>query len=192
MRLHRWPRPDLVATAAHSALRRAALCGAVALATLATAPIPRQITDPVAALAWMAGCWQGTLASGAVYEEVWMAPKGGVMMGISRVSRAERVVGWEFLRIADEEGAAVYFASPGGRGPTPFRAVRVDVGEAVFDNPGHDYPQRIIYRQTEPGSLHARIEGVRGGESRATDFPLTRVACPGATSEAGASSGGPS
>jgi hypothetical protein len=154
---------------------------------LAASPIPQPGADPVDALAWMAGCWRGTLASGGIYEEIWMEPRGGVMMGVSRVSRGERVVGWEFLRIAVEEGDAVYFAAPGGRTATPFRSVRVDAGQAVFENLEHDYPQRIIYRQPERGSLHARIEGVRDGEARATDFPLARVVCPGATADARAS-----
>jgi hypothetical protein len=47
------------------------------------------------------------------------------------------------------------------------------------ENPDHDFPQRIVYRHTPPDSLHARIEGERGGETRSLDFPLARVRCPG-------------
>lgn len=57
-------------------------------------------------------------------------------------------------------------------------------GEAVtFEDPAHDFPQRVIYRRVTPDSIHARIEGiVRGqerGQERGIDFPCRRMACAG-------------
>jgi hypothetical protein len=41
--------------------------------------------------------------------------------------------------------------------------------EAVFENPGHDFPQRIIYRR-EGDSLIARIEGEVDGRRRSAQW----------------------
>jgi hypothetical protein len=131
-------------------------------------------------LGWLAGCWQGTLSNGATYEETWLEPRGGEMLGVARMTRAGRSVSYEFMRIADDDGTPVYAAQPSGRPPTLFRATSVTTSEVVFENPEHDYPQRIRYAFTPPDRLLARIEGEVGGQERALEFPLSRTACPGA------------
>jgi uncharacterized protein DUF6265 len=47
----------------------------------------------------------------------------------------------------------------------------------TFENPSHDFPQRIIYRRRGADSLLARVEGMRGGQLRGSDYPYRRVAC---------------
>ena len=44
--------------------------------------------------------------------------------------------------------------------------------EVVFENPTHDFPQRIIYRKGADRSVTARIEGVIDGKARGVDFPF--------------------
>jgi hypothetical protein len=44
----------------------------------------------------------------------------------------------------------------------------------TFENPAHDFPQRVIYKLTAPDKLGARIEGMRNGNLRGVDFPMTR------------------
>jgi hypothetical protein len=63
-----------------------------------------------------------------------------------------------------------------GRTGTPFRLTGLSATEAVFENPQHDYPQRIIYRKSG-NRLDARIEGVDKGKARSEDFPMEPVSC---------------
>jgi len=49
--------------------------------------------------------------------------------------------------------------------------------EVVFENPAHDFPQRIIYRMKDPENLEASIEGTMGGTARTVNFPLQRIDC---------------
>lgn len=138
-----------------------------------------QEASPVDRLGWLAGCWEGTLSNGATYEEAWLAPRGGMMIGTARMIRDGRAVAWEYLRIVDDQGTLVYVAQPSGQAETPFRASDVGEGSVTFENPEHDFPQRVLYRLTPPASLLARIEGERDGRTRGLDFPLARVPCPG-------------
>jgi hypothetical protein len=39
----------------------------------------------------------------------------------------------------------------------------------VFENPGHDFPQRLIYRR-DGDRLTARIEGQAGGRTRTVEW----------------------
>jgi hypothetical protein len=165
-------------------LRRSAVLAA-SLVCLTSVPAASQqsgtdpASDPVAGLAWLAGCWEGTLSNGAVYEEMWLPPRDGTLLGLARMTRGGRTVSFEFMRIIDDAGTPVYIAQPSGREGTRFRASSVTAVEAVFENPDHDFPQRVIYRHTPPDTLLARIEGERDGQLRGMDFPLRRVDCPG-------------
>ena len=122
------------------------------LALLAGAPA-------VESLAWMSGAWQGRDADGSEMEEVWLAPKGGTLLGLHRDTAGGKTVSFEFLRIAEGPEGVVYWASPQGRPATPFKLSESGPKRAVFANPAHDFPKRILYWIDEAGAMHARIEG---------------------------------
>jgi len=152
--------------------------GLLAGSGMAAATSPEGRTSPgqaagIAELGWLAGSWAGA-AGGIDMEEVWLPPKGGAMLGLHRDVAAGRMVSFEFLRIDAEAGGLVYLASPKGRPATPFRLVESGKGRAVFSNPRHDFPQRILY-WLEGDVLHARIEGDRGGKPAAEEWAWRRT-----------------
>jgi hypothetical protein len=117
--------------------------------------------DDVSALAWLTGHWRGG-QDGLEMEEVWTAPAGGMLLGLHRDVKGGRSVSWEFLRIEQTQDGPVYLASPRGRPATPFKLVESGERRAVFANPQHDFPQRILYWIEADGALHARVEGAAG------------------------------
>ena len=139
----------------------------------------RAQASPVQQLSWMAGCWRQTNhASGRTIDEQWMAPLGGTMLGMSRTVRGDSVIEYEHLRILERGGHAVFHAEPSGQAPADFEARTVSDSLVTFENPAHDFPQRVIYRRLGRDSVIARIEGARNGRVRGVDFPYTRAACP--------------
>lgn len=133
---------------------------------------------PTDKLGWFAGCWERRTQTGMV-EEHWSAANGGMLLGFSRTVRRDTVVTYEQLRVSHRGDTLIYHASPAGQQPTDFRAVGGNLDEQVtFENPAHDFPQRIIYRKVGTDSLVARIEGMRGGQLRGIDFRFARGACP--------------
>ncbi|HEX5042437.1 MAG TPA: DUF6265 family protein [Candidatus Polarisedimenticolaceae bacterium] len=146
---------------------------ALGLAMLGTV-LPAGEPARVDALAWMAGTWQGT-DQGMAMEEVWLAPAGGAMLGLHRDVAHGRMASFEFLRIEESERGLVYLSQPRGRPATPFHAVEVSGKRVVFENPAHDFPQRIVYWLAEDGALHARIEGKDKGKEAAMEWRWTRV-----------------
>ena len=124
-------------------------------------------------LAWMAGNWTG-VEGGVEMEEFWQAPKGNSMLGLHRDVVKARTVSFEFLRIEATAQGETYWASPGGRPATPFRLVEVKDKRVVFENPEHDFPQRIIYWLSDDGALHAKIEGTQGGKSSSAEWTWRR------------------
>jgi hypothetical protein len=127
----------------------------------------------VTRLAWLTGCWSLARSSGAETEEHWMSPKGGTLLGMSRTVRAGKTVEHEFLQIRIEAGRLVYEARPSGQPPAVFPIKLLEADSVTFENPSHDFPQRISYRRTA-GGVTARIEGTSDGKSRGIDFPFVR------------------
>jgi hypothetical protein len=141
-------------------------------ASLATAR-PAATVDQ---LAWMAGHWSAERGSRTV-EEHWMKPSGGTMIGMGRTVSNGKAVEFEFLQIKQEGEEIHYVARPNGSAPTSFKLVKLTEAEAVFENPKHDFPQRVLYRKQADGSVSARIEGEVNGKARAVDFPYKRAKC---------------
>jgi hypothetical protein len=77
---------------------------------------------------------------------------------------------FEYLRIVERDGGLVYIAQPGGASPTEFVLTELSPTRAVFDNPRHDYPKRIVYEQTPEGGLNATIGFTKGGSPRRFEF----------------------
>ena len=46
---------------------------------------------------------------------------------------------------------------------------------ATFENPAHDFPQRVVYERTSDDALLARIEGEQAGKAASVDFPMKRA-----------------
>ena len=117
----------------------------LALLLMGQAAPPAGVTD----LAWMSGRWESVSANGRWTEENWSAPRGGVMLGHSRSGAGDRLREFEFLRLqVGSDGVPAYLAQPGGRPGTAFRLTARDGTSATFDNPQHDFPQRIRYVRT--------------------------------------------
>lgn len=118
-------------------------------------------------LAWLAGHWReerGEEATRRVVEELWMPPRGGLMLGLNRTLQGGTARAFEYLRIEQRtDGRVVLVASPGGRGSTEFPLTAVDAAHAVFENPEHDFPRRIEYVLEASGSLTASIHGDEPG-----------------------------
>ena len=127
-------------------------------------------------LKWLAGCWESSRGARLV-EEVWMKPAGGSMMGMGRTTASGKTAQFEFMRIHEENGEIRFTAKPSGQPEASFKLISTNLEELIFENPQHDYPQRVIYRKQADGSLAARIEGQMNGKSRAIDFPYKRGKC---------------
>ena len=131
--------------------------------------LPKPAKATMADMAWLAGAWSGTRTTTTMagtrsseIEERWSPPKGGAMLGVSRTVRGDKMRAFEFLRIVERSGGLVYVAQPGGRPPTEFVLTKLDKKRAVFVNPRHTYPQRIIYEISKEGTLTASIGFAKG------------------------------
>ena len=147
-------------------LRAGALIFPVVAGALAGVPAAAQMQQP----GWMAGCWERRTATGLGREE-WRVTERGLDGGAA-VFRGDTLIAWEFLRV----DASGYHAAPNRQAAHRFGAVVVTADSAVWADPAHDFPQRIIFRKNGT-NMSARIEGMEKGKERHEDFPYTRAKC---------------
>jgi hypothetical protein len=158
------------------------ICSAIAFVIPAFAESPPVPPAPAAAgsvdsLDWLAGCWAGGNGR-AEFHEQWMKPLGGMMLGMSRTVVGGKVVAYESMRIhTREDGKVAFTPKPSGKAEATFLRQGDNPREARFEVKRDEFPQRVIYRLNEDGTLAARIEGERDGKVRAVDYPMKRVAC---------------
>jgi hypothetical protein len=141
--------------------------------------LPTPAKAAIGDIAWLEGTWVGTRSSGSSTEERWSPPKGGAMLAVSRtVNPSGRMSAFEYLRIVERDGGLVYIAQPGGGKGTEFVLTELTTGtrtengprRAVFENPRHDYPKRIVYELSAEGTLSATIGFTNGGTPRRFEF----------------------
>lgn len=134
--------------------------------------LPTPAKAAIGDMGWLAGAWVGTRgAEGATsIEERWSPPLGGAMLASSRTVTGGKMRAFEFLRIVERDGGLVYIAQPGGGVATEFVLTEISGTRAVFDNPLHDYPRRIVYELSAGGGLTATIGQIKGGTPRKFEF----------------------
>lgn len=169
---------------------RLALCGCLlllmagSLAAQNAAPGPKKSKAGQPApmpqlekLAWLTGSWRMEKA-GRLVEEQWMAPAGGVMLGMSRTVVKGRVVEYEFMQIREGPGGTLFFiAQPSGQKEAAFQLLGLEENGVIFENREHDFPQRILYTRQADGSVLAAIEGPLGidDKRKRVEFPYVAV-----------------
>ena len=155
--------------------RLSMLFGVLLLAASAHAQAPAA-KPTLQDFAWLAGHWRIEQADRQV-DEQWMAPAGGLRMGMARNIQGGKVHEYEFTLLRQEPNGDIhYVASPSKQTETSFKLTSLRDGVAVFENPQHDFPQKIIYARQADNSLLAAIEGPgRDGKPRRVEYPFERV-----------------
>jgi hypothetical protein len=149
----------------------------VASGLAAQEPVSVPAGASVDAAAWLAGCWMAR-DGGRRTEEIWMAPAGGVMVGMGRVVRSGRPASWEHLVLREREGALTYTALPSGQSLTHFPLVAVEPGRLRFENPAHDSPRALEYRRPTADSLRVHVFAAVEDPEPAFTVRFAREPCP--------------
>lgn len=138
---------------------------------------PPQNDPELAALAWLEGDWARQTSRGLSIER-WSADGRGGLVGESVVlpMNGTEEIQVEALLLVRMGADVFYIARPRqNEYPTGFRLVEVSEAGATFENPGHDFPQRIVYLREGPDAFTATIHGPDGeGGEQSIDFRFER------------------
>ena len=128
--------------------------------------------DTLSKLEWMSGNWVRSHEK-VLQEEYWSTPAGGVMVGIHRDAFVGRNAFFEYLRIEQRDDDVFYVAVPSNQKQAEFKLTTLEENRAVFENPEHDFPTKIVYER-DGDMLTAIVSGLIDGEERSSGWQWKR------------------
>lgn len=97
---------------------------------------------------WLEGTWEMKKANGSSRLEVWKRKDERILTGEGLSVRGQDSVLLESIELAYRENEYWYIPTVPDQNnaiPVSFRLVREEENMYTFENPDHDFPQRIIY-----------------------------------------------
>jgi hypothetical protein len=146
----------------------------------ATAQAPPSEPQPLATLAWLAGCWQGSVNQ-REFREQWLPLRGGVMVGAGQSVLRGKMLDYQFLRLEPKSEGTFFtqFSGDGSAASFKLDSTVADDKDTIFtfSNTAAAFPARLVYRRGTDGWLYQTIEGVLDGKDRKVIYPLRRIDC---------------
>jgi hypothetical protein len=134
--------------------------------------------DKIEQLSWVLGTWQNVTPEGT-FTEHWERAGDGLFSGHgSFVSPKGDTLFSEYIKLEAVNDTLYYKPVVSGQNDgkeTVFAGTRISADEAVFENPAHDFPQRIIYKKPTDSTLYARIEGKQNGVDKQEEYSFKKT-----------------
>ncbi len=126
---------------------------------------------------WLIGKWQNVSTEGAL-QEIWEKKNDSIFIGSSFFIVGIDTVTSESINL-EERGNELFYMptvkNQNGGKSIIFKLSSISNNQLVFENPKHDYPQKIVYKQISNDSLVAVISGIVNGIEKSQKFPMTRA-----------------
>ncbi|PBJ12190.1 DUF6265 family protein [Flavobacterium sp. ACN6] len=126
---------------------------------------------------WFIGEWGNKSADGELTER-WKKENDSVYLGESYFVVGEKdTVFAEQVRLEEANGKLAYTVSVPGQNkelPVRFEMTSATADQIVFENPKHDFPNKIIYNLIEKDSLIAEISGLKKGKPYTEKFVMKK------------------
>ncbi|HLA55932.1 MAG TPA: DUF6265 family protein [Flavobacterium sp.] len=124
--------------------------------------------------AWLVGSWENKSPEGNL-SEIWKKENDSVYRGESYFVKAKDTLHFETISLT-QSGDVVYYTptvmGQNGDKPVAFKMISMTDKQMVFENPAHDYPQKIVYTKITNDSLVASISGIQQGKPSAEQYPM--------------------
>lgn len=126
---------------------------------------------------WLIGEWQNNSETEKV-TEIWEKENDSVYVGKSYTLRNMDTISSERIRI-EEHGDQLFYI-PVVKNQNAGEAVKFTLASSganqlAFENPEHDFPQKVSYSLITTDSLFAEISGMYKGQQQSEKFPMHRV-----------------
>lgn len=126
---------------------------------------------------WFLGSWGHTSKEGTLAEN-WVKVNDSVYKGESYFIIGKDTVFAEAVDLAEANGKLTYTVSvkgPANEAPVPFEMTSVSDKAVVFENPKHDFPNKITYNRVTDDSLVAVISGIQKGKPAMQTFAMKKL-----------------
>ena len=136
--------------------------------------------DQIKTANWLLGKWETKTAEG-ILSESWKQVNDSTFQGESFFIKQKDTLHFETITLQQKGKDLFYNATVKGQNENKavtFRLTNKTEKQLVFENPKHDYPQKITYALITKDSLTATISGVQLGKASSESFGLKKAEQP--------------
>jgi hypothetical protein len=131
--------------------------------------------EDITSFKWLEGSWVGKYDSVPVFEQ-WKPAEKTIMFGRGGVLNGKDTVFTEKVQLEEREDGIYYIAMlKDNPGATEFKFSGFKNDTAVFENPSHDFPQRVLYFKNNDGTFYAGVDGKFSGKYIREGFVYRRT-----------------
>jgi Domain of unknown function (DUF6265) len=125
---------------------------------------------------WLIGNWENKMPEGLL-RETWKKENDSVFTGNSFFITEKDTVHFESIKMYQKGDSILYSATVVGQNndePVEFNQTTATETEFIFENPKHDYPQKIVYKKVNDTNLVATISGIQQGKKSSESYPMQK------------------
>ncbi|WP_123845476.1 DUF6265 family protein [Chitinophaga lutea] len=132
---------------------------------------------PISRSAWLLGTWSGG-TPGRQLVEIWEKQNDSTFTGRGLMVKGVDTALLEAISLEERNGQLYYVPTVTGQNKgqaVRFTLTSITGSQLAFENPSHDFPQKVTYTLVTPDSLLAEISGTVNGTLKSRKFPMKRV-----------------
>jgi Domain of unknown function (DUF6265) len=125
---------------------------------------------------WLLGNWENKSDDGDLLE-TWKKVNDSIYDGESYFIKGKDTLHFEKIQMKQKGEALYYIATIKGQNndkPVTFKHNDTIEKQLVFENPKHDYPQKIMYSQITKDSINIQISGIQQGKPSMERFSMKK------------------
>jgi hypothetical protein len=127
---------------------------------------------------WITGNWKTNLPKGYIIES-WSAQNDSLLTSSSYIIKPNGdSILQEKVNLEYRNGNTFFTPIVSGQNneqPVVFKLISNKDNQLVFENPEHDFPQKIVYKLLSKNKILAWIEGKIKGEFKKKEFNMERM-----------------
>ncbi|MCV9930850.1 DUF6265 family protein [Flavobacterium sp. LS1R47] len=132
--------------------------------------------DKIKAADWLIGKWENVTPQGTL-TETWNKVNDSTFQGSSFFIKGKDTIHFESIKLQQNGEILTYNATVKGQNndeAVAFKLTNSTEKGLVFENPKHDYPQKISYTKDANNTLTAEISGIQLGKPSSEKYLMTK------------------
>ena len=125
---------------------------------------------------WLLGNWEHKTEFGNLSEE-WQQLNDSTYVGKAFFTKGKDTLHHESITLHEQGHDLIYSATVKDENqalPVAFKLTNETPNQLVFENPKHDFPQKITYKKITLDSIVAVVSGVEQGKATSETYPMAR------------------
>ncbi|MDV6170381.1 DUF6265 family protein [Flavobacterium sp. DG1-102-2] len=125
---------------------------------------------------WFIGNWQNTTDE-PNFGETWKQANDSVLKSKAYFVKNGQISYYEFVTLVESAGKLNYIVTVPNQNEgeaVSFEMTSANENQLVFENPKHDFPNKIIYNKVGNDSLVAEISGMQDGKPTTQKFAMRK------------------